>query len=209
MENDSWDFYSINSSSGSPCASLSKTTFGIWHVGLLIMDGLLMKIMITSSSNWFLSMRSSSSVRGDRRYFFGYIGGDNCGCMIFRLGLAGGYMMRFFVTPPLEIVILPMRHPMYAFVVAGHGLPSINGCPSTPLLWSMMRKSVGYSQESTEIAILCNMPTDLTTDRSTNYNIIGVGSKESKPKVLQVSMVMILMVSPKLTSVFGKEQPWI
>jgi hypothetical protein len=195
---------SINSSNGYPCASLSRTTFSIWHVGLPIMVGLLMKLLITSSSNWFLSLRDSSSVRGDHRSFSGYLGGGNCRCMIVRLGLAGGYRMRFFLTPPLSIVMLPMRHPMYASVVASHGLPNINGFPSSPLLGLMMRKSIGYSQESTEISMSCNVPIILTTDQSTNCNIIGVGSKESKPKVLQVSMVKILMVAPKYTNVFGK-----
>ena len=117
--------------------------------------------------------------------------------------------MIFFVIPPLAIVILPIRHPMYAFVVASHGLPSINGCPSRPPFGLMMSKSVGYSQESTEMDISCNVPTGRTIDRSANYNIIVVGSKELKPRVLQVSIVRMLMVSPKSTSVLGKEQPWI
>jgi hypothetical protein len=67
--------------------------------------------------------------------------------------------MRLFVIPPLTIIILPVWNPMYAFVVASHGLPSINRCPSSLLLGLMMRKSVGYSQESTEMAISCNVPT--------------------------------------------------
>ena len=98
---------------------------------------------------------------------------------------------------------------MYAFRVARHGLPSNNGCPSSPLLGLIMRKLARHSQKSTEISISYNVPTGLTTDRSSNCNIIGVGSKESKPRVLQVSMVRMLMVAPKSTSVFGKEQPWI
>jgi hypothetical protein len=98
---------------------------------------------------------------------------------------------------------------MYALVVVSHGLPSINGCPSSPLLGLMMRKSAKYSQESTEIAISCNVPTGRTTDQYANCNIIGEGLKESKPKVLQVSIVRILTVAPKSTSVFGKEQLWI
>jgi len=117
--------------------------------------------------------------------------------------------MRLFVAPPLEIVMLLVRHPMYASAVVSHGLPSINGCPSSPLLGLIMRKLVGYSQELTEIAISCNVPTSLTTDRSTNCNIIGVGLKEVKLGMLQFSIVNILMVAPKSTSVFGKEQPSI
>jgi hypothetical protein len=115
--------------------------------------------------------------------------------------------MRLFVALPLEIVILPVRHPMYAYVVVSHGLPSINGFPSSPLLGLIMRKSVGYSQESNEIAISYNVSIGLTTDLSSNCNIIELGSKEVKPKTLQVSMVRILMVAPKSTSVFGKNSP--
>jgi hypothetical protein len=115
--------------------------------------------------------------------------------------------MRFFVIPPLAIVILPIRHPMYASVVASHGLPSINGFPSSPLLRLMMRKSARDSQELTEMAISCNVPTGQTIDRSANCSIIAVGSKESKPRVFQVSIVRMLMDAPKSTSVFGKEEP--
>jgi hypothetical protein len=96
---------------------------------------------------------------------------------------------------------------MYASAIASHGLPSINGFPSSPLLGLMMRKSTGYSQESVEMAISCNVPTGQTIDRSTNCSIIVVGLKESKPRVLQVSIVKMLMDAPKSTSVLGKEQP--
>ena len=115
--------------------------------------------------------------------------------------------MRFFVIPPLVIVILLARHPMYASAVASHGLPSINGCPSSPLLGLMMRKFIGYSQESTKMDISCNVSTGQTSDQSANCNIIAVGSKESKPRVLKVSIVRMLMDAPKSTIVFGKEQP--
>jgi hypothetical protein len=86
---------------------------------------------------------------------------------------------------------------MFASTVARHVLSSINGCPSSPLLGLMMRKFAGYSQESTEIAISCNVPTGRTIDQFSNCNIIGVGSKESKPRVLQVSIVRILVATPK------------
>jgi hypothetical protein len=55
--------------------------------------------------------------------------------------------------------------------------------------------------------ISCNVPTGRTTDQSSNCNIIMVGLKESKPKVLQVSIVKMLMAALKSNSVFGKEQP--
>jgi hypothetical protein len=129
-------------------------------------------------------MRASSCIRGDRKSFSGYRGGGNFGYTKVGLALAGGYKVRFFVIPPLVIVILPTRHPMYASVIASHGLPNTNGCPSSPLLVLMMRKSSGYSQESTEMAISCNVPTGRTTNRSANYSIIAVGSKELKPRVL-------------------------
>jgi hypothetical protein len=156
-----------------------------------------------------LILRAYSYVRGAHKSFSGYRGGGNCGYTKVGLGLAGGYKMRLFVIPPLVIVILPTQHPMYTSFVAIHGMPSINGCPSSPLLGLIIRKSIGYSQESMEMAISCNVPTGLTTDRSSKCNIITVGLKESKPRVLQVSIVRMLMVSPKSTSVFGKEQPWI
>jgi hypothetical protein len=98
---------------------------------------------------------------------------------------------------------------MYAYDVARHGIPNINGCPSSLLLGLINRKSTGYSQESTEISTSCNVTTGLTTDLSANCNIIEVGSKEVISRMLQVSMVRILMVTPKSTSVFGKEQPCI
>jgi hypothetical protein len=170
---------------------------------------LLISPLITSSSSWFLSLMASSYIRGALKSLFGYCGGGNCGYTKVGLGLAGGYKMRFFVIPPLVIVIFHVRHPMYTSVVASHGLPSINGCPSSPPLGLMMRKSVEYSQESTKMAISCNVPTSRTTDQYANCNIIVVGSKELKPKVLQVSIVRMLMDAPKSTSVLGKEQPCI
>jgi hypothetical protein len=115
--------------------------------------------------------------------------------------------MRLFVIPPLAIVILRIQHPMYASSVAIHGLPSINGCPSSPLLGLMIRKSTRYSQELTEMVISCNVPTGRTIDRSANCNIIAVGLKESKPRVLQVSIVRMLIAAPKSTSVFEKNSP--
>jgi hypothetical protein len=59
------------------------------------------------------------------------------------------------------------------------------------------------------MAISCNVPTGRTTNRSANCIIIAVGSKELKPRVLQVSIVRMLMAAPKSTSVLGKEEPWI
>jgi hypothetical protein len=126
-----------------------------------------------------------------------------------RVGLDGGYVMRFFVALPLTIFMLHVRRPMYAFVVASHGLPNINGCPSSLLLMLITRKSTGYSQESTRISISCNVSSSLTTDISTSYNIIEVGSKEVIPRMLQVSMVRMLLDAPKSTSVFGKKHPYI
>jgi hypothetical protein len=174
-----------------------------------MVDRLLINPLFTSSSSWFLSLRDSSYVRGAHKSLSGYRGGGNCGYTKVGLGLAGGYKMRFFVIPPLVIVILPTRHPMYASAIASHGLPNINGFPSSPLLGLMMRKSVGYSQESTEMAISCNVPIGRTTDRSANCNIIAVGSKELKPRVLQLSIVRMLMDAPKSSSVLGKEHPYI
>jgi hypothetical protein len=73
----------------------------------------------------------------------------------------------------------------------------------------MMRKSTGYSQELMEMDVSCNVPTGRTTVQFSNCNIIVVGSKESKTRVLEVSIVGMLMDAPKSTSVFGKEHPWI
>ena len=146
--------------------------------------GFLMKLLVTSSSSWFFSLRASSSVRGDHRFSSGYLGGCNYWCMTGKLGLAGGYMIRFFVAFPLAIVMLHVRHPMYASAIASHGRPNINECPSSLLLGLITRKSTGYSQESNEIAMSCNVLTGLTIDLSTNSNIIEVGSKEVIPSVL-------------------------
>jgi hypothetical protein len=146
--------------------------------------GLLINPLITPFSSYFLSLRASSCVRGDRKSLSGYHGGGNYGYTKFVLGLGGGYKMRFFVIPPLVIVILPARHPIDASVVASHGLPNINGCPSSPLRGFMIWKSVGYSQDSMEMATSCNVPIGRTTDQSANCNIITVGSKELKPRVL-------------------------
>jgi hypothetical protein len=87
--------------------------------------------------------------------------------------------------------MLLVRHPMYASVVGSHGCPNINGCPLSLLLGLITRKSVGYSQDSTEIAMSSNVLTGLTTDLSSNYNIVEVGSKELIPKTLQFSVVRI------------------
>jgi hypothetical protein len=121
--------------------------------------GLLINPLITSSSSWLLSLRASSCVRGARKSFSRYRGGGDYGYTKVGLGLVGVYKMRLFVIPPLAIVILPIQHPMYGYVVASHGLLNINGFPSSPLLGLMLRKFVGYSQELTEMAISCNMPT--------------------------------------------------
>jgi hypothetical protein len=61
-------------------------------------------------------------------------------------------MIRFFVELPLAIVMLLVRHPMYASVVASHGRPNINGFPSSLLLGLITRKPTRYSQELTEIS---------------------------------------------------------
>jgi hypothetical protein len=129
--------------------------------------------------------------------------------MIGRFGLAGGYKISFFMALLLEIFKLAMRHPMYASVVSSHIRPSINGSPSSLLLRLITRKSFGYSQESREITIYCNVPTSLTTNLSANSNIIEVVLKEVIPRTLQVLMVRMLMAAPKSTSVFGRKHPCI
>jgi hypothetical protein len=174
--------YSIKSSSRSPCASQSRTAWSIWYVGFLMVAGLLINPLIMSSSSWFLSLRDSSCTREAHKSFSGYRGGGNFGYTKVGIGLAGGYKVRFFVIPPLVIAILLARHSMYTSSVASHGLPSINRCPSSPLLGLMMRKSDGYSQELIEMAISCNVPTGQTTDRSANCSNIAVGLKELKPR---------------------------
>jgi hypothetical protein len=148
-------------------------------------------------------------VRGDRRFPFGYLGGFNCRCMTGTLGLAGGYKIRFFITLPLAIVMLHVGHPMYAFVVASHGHPNINGCPSSLILGLITRKSTGYSQESIKIDIYSKVLIGLAIDLSSSSNIVEVGAKEVIPKILQVSVVRIVLASPKSTSVFGKTKPCI
>jgi hypothetical protein len=67
---------------------------------------------------------------------------------------------------------------MYAYTISSHSHPNINGFPSSLLIGLKTRKSAGYSQESTEIAMSFNVPTGLTIDLSANSNIVEVGSKE-------------------------------
>jgi hypothetical protein len=118
-----------------------------------------MKLLITSSSSWFLSLRASSSVIGDRRFFFGYIGGGNYCCMIGGLDLAGGYMMRFIVEFPLAIFMFPMQHPMYASAVVSHGLPNINGGSSSLLIGLITRKPTGYPKSRLKLLhlVMCRL----------------------------------------------------
>jgi hypothetical protein len=92
--------------------------------------------------------------------------------MIGRLGLAGGYKIRFFIALPIEIVMLHVRHPMYASIIASHGCPNINECPSSLLLRLITRKSARYSQESTKISMSFNVLIGLTNDLLANSNIV-------------------------------------
>jgi ABC-type microcin C transport system permease subunit YejB len=130
------------------------------------------------------------------------------------LGLVGGYKIRFFTTIPQEIVMLHVGHPMYASIVAIHGCPNINECPSSLILGLITRKSTRNSQDSIDIDISSKVATGLTTDLSSSSNIAEVGFKEVIPRILQVLVVRILMASPKYTSVFGKKNlvskplPW-
>jgi hypothetical protein len=173
-----------------------------------------MKILITSYSSWFLSSRASSNVRGDHRFPSRYLGGCNYRCMTGTLGLVGGYKIRFFITLPLEIVMLHVGHPMYASVVTSHGRPNSKGCLSSLILGLITIKSTWYSQELIEIDIYSKVPTGLTIDLSSSSNIVEVGLKEVIPRILQVLVVIILMASRKSTSVFGKKKlvskplPW-
>lgn len=78
------------------------------------------------------------------------------------------------------------RHPIYAFVVANNGLPSINGCPSRLLPGLMTKKCTGYSEKSTEIVMSSKVPSGLITDLSANSSRFEVGFKFVIPNTLYV-----------------------
>ena len=83
--------------------------------------------------------------------------------------------------------------------MASQGLPKINGCPSNRVFGFIIRKSVGYSQESTKTMTSCSAPSGLTTDRSANSSEVEVGSTDVIPIFWQVVLVKILIAAPRST----------
>lgn len=108
---------------------------------------------------------------------------------------------------PLEMVIFPIQHLMYASEVASQVLPNITGFPLDLSLLLRTRKSVGYSQESTETIISSMIPFGLVTYISASSSIMGVGLGSHNPRRAQAFNAMILIADPKSTKVFGKLMP--
>ena len=130
------------------------------------------------------------------------------GCLlvliIMTLGYAGGYKAKFLIFGPLVMVIFPCRQPIQASAVANQGLPKINGCPSSQVLGFIIKKSVGYFQESTKTMTSCSVPSSLTTDRSANSSKVEVGSTDVMPNFWQVVVVKMLIATPRSTKALGK-----
>ena len=76
--------------------------------------------------------------------------------------------MRFFVLVPSDMVIDTDRQLMQASAVANQGLPRISGCPPSYDLGCKTKKSVGYSQESTEMTRSSKIPSGLMVDLSSS-----------------------------------------
>jgi len=88
--------------------------------------------------------------------------------------------------------------------VASQGLPKISGCPASWVLGFIIRKSVGYSQESTETMTSCRVPSGLTTDQSANSSKVEVGSTDVMPSFWKVVVVKILIVAPRSTKALDR-----
>ena len=88
-------------------------------------------------------------------------------------------------------------------------MPKINGCPSSHFLGFVIRKSGGYSQESTDTITSCSVPSSLTTNQSASSNKVEVGSTDVMPSFWQVVVVKILIVAPRSTKAFEKVFPLI
>ena len=88
--------------------------------------------------------------------------------------------------------------------MASQGLPKINGCPSSRVLGFIIRKSVGYSQESIETMTSRSVPSGLTIDRSANSSKVEVGSIDVMPSFWQVVVVKMLIAAPRSAKALGK-----
>ena len=111
--------------------------------------------------------------------------------------------MRFFISVPYDMVIDPDRQLMQASVVANQGLPRINGCPPRCDLRCKTKKLARYSQESTEITRSSKIPSGLIVDLFPSSKMVGVGLRLVSPSFLTVSIVIILIATPKSTNTLG------
>ena len=68
-----------------------------------------------------------------------------------------------------------------ASVFAKQGHPSIRGCPSNLLFGLITKRYAGYSHESIETKMSCNIPSGLITDMSASSSKVDVGSKADMP----------------------------
>ena len=73
---------------------------------------------------------------------------------------------------------------MYAYVVASHGLPKINGCPPRYDLGYKRTKSTGYSHDSMKTNRSSRIPSGLIVDLSTIANMVEVGLRLASPNFL-------------------------
>jgi len=109
----------------------------------------------------------------------------------------------FFMELPWEIVISLDLGPIYASVVASHGLPRMRGSPPRLDLGYKTMKSMGYSQESTEITTYSRIPFGFIVDRSASCKTVGVEHMFDRFNFSMVALVITLIPAPKLINVLG------
>ena len=116
-------------------------------------------------------------------------------------------MKILFMASPLAMVMLPVRKPMSTSAVANQGRPSIMWGPSNLIFGLITKKSARYSHKSTKTRMSCNIPSSLITDLSASSSKVDVGSNIVIPNFSPVSVVKMLMATPKSTNLFEKEWP--
>ena len=92
---------------------------------------------------------------------------------------------------------------MQASAVANQGLPKINVCPPRCDLGCKTKKSARCSEESTKIMRSSKIPSSLIVDLSYSSKTVGVGLRLLSPSFLTVSIVIMLIATPKYISTLG------
>jgi len=122
------------------------------------------------------------------------------------IGWASGYMVRFWIESPIEMVISPSLQPINALVVANQGIPKIMGCHLVGSFEWMTRKSIGYYHEAKVTMISSKVPSGITLVLSANSKIVGVGLRRGfSCNSSKVVTVITLMVAPRSMRVFPME----